>query len=106
MFNWKQNGENECQFSCHYRQQEGLYTLRLLLIASTNFSVFTLRVFNFSEFLCLHNVITNSTKVQNPHMQALDAGITPCIVSHLNSKCQGPTHIEIRIRSVEPRAVN
>ena len=35
-------------------------TLRLLLIAGTNFSVFALRVLaytNFSDFLCLHNVI-------------------------------------------------
>ena len=40
-------------------------TLRLLLIASTNFSVFALRILaytNFSDFLCLHK---NSTKVQN-----------------------------------------
>ena len=52
-----------------YCQQYLLDTLRLLLIASTNFSVFALRVLaytNFSDFVCLHNVIMNSTKVQNP----------------------------------------
>ena len=40
-----------------------VYTLRLLLIASTNFSVFALRVLaytNFSDFLCLHNVIMSA----------------------------------------------
>ena len=50
-----------------------LNTLRLLLIASTNFSVFALRVFactNFSDFLCAHNVIMNSTKVQNPRQNS------------------------------------
>ena len=66
-------------------------TLRLLLIASTNFSVFALRVLaytNFSDFLCLHNVALKYKTLGRIHMQALDAGITPCIVSHLNSKCQ------------------
>ena len=40
-----------------------LPTLRLLLIASTNFCVFALRVLaytNFSDFLCLHNVIMSA----------------------------------------------
>ena len=40
-----------------------IYTLRLQLIASTNFSVFALRVLaytNFSDFLCLHNVIMSA----------------------------------------------
>ena len=79
--------------TCIFRR--GFCTL-VLPIASTNFSVFALRVLaytNFSDFLCLHNVIMNTTKVGRIHMQVLDAGITPCIVSHLNSKCQGPTHI-------------
>ena len=64
-------------------------TLRLLLIASSVFALRVLAYTNFSDFLCLHNCKT----LGRIHMQALDAGITPCIVSHLNSKCQGPTHI-------------
>ena len=71
-------------------------TLRLLLIASTNFCVFALKVLaytNFSDFLCPHNVIMKCKTLGRIHMQALDAGITPCIVSHMNSRCQGPTHI-------------
>ena len=88
-------------------------TLRLLLIASTNFSVFALKVLaytNFSDFLCLHNVIMKCKTLGRIHMQALDAGITPCIVSHLNSRCQGPTHIRytrlyiLRMRVRVPRS--
>ena len=47
-----------------------IHTLRLLC---TNFSVFALRVLaytNFSDFLCAHNVIMNSTKVQNPRQNS------------------------------------
>ena len=90
-------------------QLHSVRTLRLLLIASTNFCVFALRVLaytNFSDFLCLHNVIMNSTKVQTLgriHMQALDAGITPCIVSHLNSKCQGPIYAHTLIYTAHAR---
>ena len=44
---------------CSKQADLHVYTLRLLLIASTNFSVFALRVLaytNFSDFLCLHNL--------------------------------------------------
>ena len=57
----------QCDATLHVR------TLRLLLIASTNFSVFALRVLaytNFSDFLFAHNVIMNSTKVQNPRQNS------------------------------------
>ena len=56
-------GEDESGGELIEMQSAIALTLRLLLIARTNFSVFALRVLaytNFSDFLCLHNVIMSA----------------------------------------------